>query len=545
MRKVFKWTAGLLAVLMLSGCGQKAAKEAPELLEPVGVQASDTAAAYIGEIYRSEVISGSIKPYVESLSFKVSGQVMEVNGYPGQMVEEGDMLIELDQVTLKERAEQVREDINYTEVDGNYSDAISDLDIKILETELRQLENSEATLKEKEAEVKAAETALKEKKAALESSIAALKEKETSLNASVAALKEQAEALKEAAAAQEESSAPVTEESAPVTEESAPVTEETAPVPEESTPAPEESAITTEESTPVLEESSTPAPENSEPKPEEKLVLVEKEIALSEKEIELTKNEITIAEKEIEILNKEIEIAEKNSALAAEESPLLAKEIALKKNEIEQMKTLQRQDKELRALELNNKQKELSELDVSINDNVIRAPFAGRIVYGDTLVPGSWVNAEDPVVFLADDSRFTVVCGNISDTVINRSSHIFAKIGDKEYQLEYIPIDPDEYTKMMLLGEEVNTRFEIIATEDELAQLEVGQYVAICMWRDYVPDALLVPSNAVQSDAGGKYVYVEENGSRVKRTVKTGLETDSITQILEGLKEGDVVYVKE
>lgn len=545
MRKVFKWTAGLLAVLMLSGCGQKAAKEAPELLEPVGVQASDTAAAYIGEIYRSEVISGSIKPYVESLSFKVSGQVMEVNGYPGQMVEEGDMLIELDQVTLKERAEQVREDINYTEVDGNYSDEISDLDIKILETELRQLENSEATLKEKEAEVKAAETALKEKKAALESSIAALKEKETSLNASVAALKEQAEALKEAAAAQEESSAPVTEESAPVTEESAPVTEETAPVPEESTPAPEESAITTEESTPVLEESSTPAPENSEPKPEEKLVLVEKEIALSEKEIELTKNEITIAEKEIEILNKEIEIAEKNSALAAEESPLLAKEIALKKNEIEQMKTLQRQDKELRALELNNKQKELSELDVSINDNVIRAPFAGRIVYGDTLVPGSWVNAEDPVVFLADDSRFTVVCGNISDTVINRSSHIFAKIGDKEYQLEYIPIDPDEYTKMMLLGEEVNTRFEIIATEDELAQLEVGQYAAICMWRDYVPDALLVPSNAVQSDAGGKYVYVEENGSRVKRTVKTGLETDSITQITEGLKEGDVVYVKE
>ena len=544
MRKVFKWTAGLLAVLMLSGCGQKAAKEAPELLEPVGVQASDTAAAYIGEIYRSEVISGSIKPYVESLSFKVSGQVMEVNGYPGQMVEEGDMLIELDQVTLKERAAQVREDINYTEVDGGYSDAISDLDIKILETELRQLENSEATLKEKEAEVKATETALKEKKAALESSIAALKEKETSLNASVAALKEQAEALKEAAAAQEESSAPAPEESEPIPEESAPVTEETAPVPEESTPAPEESAITTEESTPVLEES-VPTPEENEPDPEEKLVLVEKEIALSEKEIVLTKNEIKIAEKEIEILNKEIEIAEKNSALAAEESPLLAKEIALKKNEIEQMKTLQRQDKELRALDLNNKQKELSELDVSINDNVIRAPFAGRIVYGDTLVPGSWVNAEDPVVFLADDSRFTVVCGNISDTVINRSSHIFAKIGDKEYQLEYIPIDPDEYTKMMLLGEEVNTRFEIIATEDELAQLEVGQYAAICMWRDYVPDALLVPSNAVQSDAGGKYVYVEENGSRVKRTVKTGLETDSITQILEGLKEGDVVYVKE
>lgn len=544
MRKVFKWTAGLLAVLMLSGCGQKAAKEAPELLEPVGVQASDTAAAYIGEIYRSEVISGSIKPYVESLSFKVSGQVMEVNGYPGQMVEEGDMLIELDQVTLKERAEQVREDINYTEVDGGYSDAISDLDIKILETELRQLENSEATLKEKEAEVKAAETALKEKKAALESSIAALKEKETSLNASVAALKEQAEALKEAAAAQEESSAPAPEESEPIPEESAPVTEETAPVPEESTPAPEESAITTEESTPVLEES-VPTPEENEPDPEEELVLVEKEIALSEKEIVLTKNEIKIAEKEIEILNKEIEIAEKNSALAAEESPLLAKEIALKKNEIEQMKTLQRQDKELRALELNNKQKELSELDVSINDNVIRAPFAGRIVYGDTLVPGSWVNAEDPVVFLADDSRFTVVCGNISDTVINRSSHIFAKIGDKEYQLEYIPIDPDEYTKMMLLGEEINTRFEIVATETELAQLEVGQYAAICMWRDYVPDALLVPSNAVQSDAGGKYVYVEENGSRVKRTVKTGLETDSITQILEGLKEGDVVYVKE
>ena len=81
--------------------------------------------------------------------------------------------------------------------------------------------------------------------------------------------------------------------------------------------------------------------------------------------------------------------------------------------------------------------------------------------------------------------------------------------------------------------------------KEELAQIEAGQYAAICIWNDYVPDALLVPSGAVLKKADGKYVYVDQNGSRVERMVKTGKSTDGLVQILEGLEEGEVVYVKD
>ncbi len=544
MRKQIRWAALLLTVLMLTGCAQKTKKEVPELLEPVGVQATDTTVAYVGEIHRTDFYSASIKPYVEALSFKVSGQVMEINGYPGMLVEEGDVLLELDQVSLKERSNQLQQDINYTQQDGAYTDEIAALDIEILTVELRQLEKEEADLKEKETTLKEAETTLKEKETTLKDSIAALKEKEAALEKNIAALKEKEAALKESASTPEVSE-PAPEESEPAPEASEPAPEASEPAPEESEPAPEASESTPEESEPTPE-GSEPTPQESEPTPQEsELDLVQKELLLAEKELALVKNEITIAEKEIEIAATEITQAAEELVMIAKEIPLAEKAVALKKNEIEQTQTLHQQEKSLRALDIQDKRKQQDKLGISLNENVIRAPFSGRIIYGDILVPGSWVQAEDPVIFLSDDSKLSIVCQDIPETYIERADRIFARIGEKEYELKHIPIDPDEYTKMILAGEKVDTKFEIVATEAELAELEAGQYAAISIWRDSVPDALLVPSNAVQTDAAGKYVYIEENGTRIKRTVKTGLITDSLTQITEGLKEGDVVYVKE
>ena len=487
MRNGFKWTALLFSAILLTGCAQKAESEAPQLLEPAGVQ-SDMAAAYIGEIYNMTCYSASIKPYVEALSFKVSGEVMSVNGSPGMMTEEGDVLIELDQVSLQERAEQLQQELNYAQQDGEYSDTIAELDIEILEAELSQLEKSEATLKENEA-------ALKEKETTLKENISALREKEAALKENISALREKESALKE-----------------------------NKPTPEVSEPTPEESE---------------PAPEESEPAPEEsELALVEKEIELAEKELALVKNEITIAEAEITQAEEEI-------PLVTEEIELAEREIALKENEITQKQALLRQDKELRELELENTRKELAEIRETMTANVLHAPFTGRIIYGEALAPGSWVSAEDPVVFLADDSKLSIVCGNIPETTIESADRIYAHIGAKEYELKYVPIDPDEYTMMVISGAEVTTKFEIIASEEELAELEAGQYAQVCLWHDYVPDALLVPSGAVMHDSAGNYVYVDENGSRVKRSVETGEATISYVQIVEGLEEGDVVYVKD
>jgi len=62
-------------------------------------------------------------------------------------------------------------------------------------------------------------------------------------------------------------------------------------------------------------------------------------------------------------------------------------------------------------------------------------------------------------------------------------------------------------------------------------------------------NTLTVPVNAVYADGSGKYVYVESQdsaGNNVKllTPVKTGISNECVTEITDGLKEGDVVYVK-
>lgn len=366
MQRRIKWAALLLAAMLLTGCAQQTEIAPPQLIEPVGVQ-SDMAAAYIGEIYDITYYDASVKPYVEEMAFEVDGKVVELNGYPGMLVEEGDVIIELDQTSLQERADQLRRELEYAEKDNALTDAMTELDIEMLQAELRQLK-----------------------------------------------------------------------------------------------------------------------------------------------------------------------------AQGADEQA-----IALKENDIAQKQAALRQTQALREPDLKKKRDELAEISISLDKNVMRAPFSGRIIYGDMIAQGSWVSEGDPVVYLADDSQLTIISEYIPESAVKTAARIYAHIGSKQYEIEYQPIERDEYISLVLSGATLTSRFEIVGPQEDLDELAAGQYAAICLWHNYVPDALLVPSGAVLKDASGRYVYVDENGTRVRRQVKVGRTTDGLAQILEGLEEGEVVYVKD
>ena len=122
---------------------------------------------------------------------------------------------------------------------------------------------------------------------------------------------------------------------------------------------------------------------------------------------------------------------------------------------------------------------------------------------------------------------------------------MYAHIGGEQYEVELIPVDQKEYVSKMLANETLTSQFRIIGPEEALDELEAGQYAVVLLYDGYIPDALLVPSGAVFRDGTGRYVYVDEDGARVRRLVKIGKVTAGVTQILEGLEEGEVVYVKD
>ena len=56
---------------------------------------------------------------------------------------------------------------------------------------------------------------------------------------------------------------------------------------------------------------------------------------------------------------------------------------------------------------------------------------------------------------------------------------------------------------------------------------------------------LVVPANAIYTDESGRYVYLIGGDTRTRQAVSTGRFTTTLVQITDGLKEGDLVYVKE
>ena len=72
----------------------------------------------------------------------------------------------------------------------------------------------------------------------------------------------------------------------------------------------------------------------------------------------------------------------------------------------------------------------------------------------------------------------------------------------------------------------------------------MGDSATIELYNDTASDALVVPSNAVFKGKSNRYVYLMEGNNKKKTTVTIGTVTDAYTQILTGVKEGDVVYVQ-
>ena len=366
MQKRMVLLALVFALVLLSGCTETTVSVAPELKEPVGVQ-SDMEAAYIGDIYTIDHYDGAVVPHVEELGFEVDGNIAKLNVYPGKWVEEGEVLIELDQSDVVERVESIRKELKYLEQSYAYSDALAELDIQIAEVELKQMREQGAD--------------------------------------------------------------------------------------------------------------------------------------------------------KVQLELKENEIAQKRASL--------------------------RQAQEQRIPDLRVREEELEKLESSLDKNVLVAPFSGRIVYGLELAEGSWVQAYDTLFYLADDSRLKLTSEYVSDSKYKGAYRMYARIGSEEYEIAPMEVDEDKYISATLSGKELDTWYEILGPADKMDLLEAGQYAAICIVPKYQADVLLVPSGAIYRDASGEYVYVNEDGERVKRPVEVGMTTAALAEITAGLEEGEVVYVKD
>lgn len=250
------------------------------------------------------------------------------------------------------------------------------------------------------------------------------------------------------------------------------------------------------------------------------------------------KEENSYAQAEIDA--KEKELKELNAQYKKKQSKSLKNQIETTKYDIRIAKKKLEQKKEVQQLDINRKQKEISEFGTKKGSRTLKAPIDGEVIsiIGGT---GHMIQAGSAAVCIADMSSPRIKTEYIGDETLNKASSYIAVVNGKEYEVEAEEQEVEAYAVETGVGLPTETNFDFVKKN---VDLKIGEFALIELRRDTAKEALVLPVNAVKKDSQGKYVYVQEKGGKVRREVTVGTTTAAYSQILTGVKEGKEVYVE-
>lgn len=181
----------------------------------------------------------------------------------------------------------------------------------------------------------------------------------------------------------------------------------------------------------------------------------------------------------------------------------------------------------------------LSYLKRSRQKSILSAGMNGYVAALAYFEEGDWVGADASVMAVGDMSRKRIRCEYINGSTVRSAKRVYAIVGGVRYEVEYEPMDSNEYALLSKRDGDVYSTFYF---QDDASEVEMGSYAVIVVVKDFREQVLTVSSGAVHSDGGSYYVYTEgENGERQYTPVRTGMRDGAYVEILSGLNEGDRV----
>lgn len=277
---------------------------------------------------------------------------------------------------------------------------------------------------------------------------------------------------------------------------------------------------------------------------EEQLYQIEREeLSLSQR-----KENYELAKKRVDLLLAEN--AAKLAASAPEEAESLKQEQTSLEAEKAALSEAYESDRKRMAKSLELKRKKLDELNAAKAKRQIIAPMDGVVTYlyfgltdapsveGEKVMVLSDVSSSVFVVKGSDTVRFEV--GQQVEVVANGKSYTAQMVDPASLQL------PEEEADESLSEEEqLKNARAYFKLEQPDPSLKDGVGGRINLVLQEKRDTLFVTEDAVKSVNGKTVVYyLDENGLRAMKEVKTGMTANKQVEILEGLKEGEIVIAE-
>ena len=205
-----------------------------------------------------------------------------------------------------------------------------------------------------------------------------------------------------------------------------------------------------------------------------------------------------------------------------------------------------------RILEKNQFDLDKAVADVEIKDIALKlatltSPIDGIVTHIDTPVAGVNITPATAVFTIADPSKMKFVA-NIDEADIGK-----IKIGQKvNLTLDAYPdekiegqIEKIAFASVLTKGGGTAYPVEISLPENNDLKFKVGMNGDLEVIVSEVKEALTVPSEAIKEKNKQNFVKLI-NGKQIKEIeIQIGMATENKTQILQGLKEGETVILRE
>jgi len=169
----------------------------------------------------------------------------------------------------------------------------------------------------------------------------------------------------------------------------------------------------------------------------------------------------------------------------------------------------------------------------------IYAPFSGRIGLRH-ISPGSYLVANSLIATLLQTDPV-----KIEFSVPEKYSRIIKTGLTINYSLENF--SQTFSGKIYAVESEVNPQTRTITARalspNPSSQLLPGKFARINIILETIPDAIVIPSEAISTELTGSFLYICKNNRASSVKVTPGIRTSAEIQILEGLQPGDSLII--
>jgi multidrug resistance efflux pump len=199
------------------------------------------------------------------------------------------------------------------------------------------------------------------------------------------------------------------------------------------------------------------------------------------------------------------------------------------------------QERDVAAAQLGELEASIDEMELSLRDTSIKAPFDGQITQimvsvGELASPGRALASLDNVHQL----RIVTQAGESDLQKIRKGMDVEVTLTGYDESIKgVISYKSGSVNPKTRIGE---VRVDLELPEE---QIVIGSSARIRILLDSSKNEIMIPSSAVKTLETGMVVYVYNDKGRVyERKVTIGNSIDGQYQVIEGLAEGDVIAVR-